>query len=88
MTTNGNLIRERSALSTSEVSTFRLYLLRAGYLFIALGLAIFELPTLLHPENLARLDAVVLSMLGGFALLVALAHCQGVQSICRDPFRA
>ena len=56
----------------SEVSTFRLYLLRAGYLFIAVGLAIFELPALLHPENLSRLDAVVLSMLGGFALLVAL----------------
>ncbi len=56
----------------SEVSTFRLYLLRAGYLYIALGLAIFELPALLHPENLSRLDAVVLSMLGGFALLVAL----------------
>ena len=56
----------------SEVSTFRLYLLRAGYLFIALGLAIFELPALLHPENLSRLDAVVLSILAGFALLVAL----------------
>ena len=56
----------------SEVSTFRLYLLRAMYLYIALGLAIFELPALLHPENLSRLDAVVLSMLGGFALLVAL----------------
>jgi hypothetical protein len=56
----------------SEVSTFRLYLLRAMYLYIAVGLAIFELPALLHPENLSRLDAVVLSMLGGFALLVAL----------------
>ena len=56
----------------SEVSTFRLYLLRAGYLYVALGLAIFELPALLHPENLSRLDAVVLSMLAGFALLVAL----------------
>jgi hypothetical protein len=56
----------------TEVSTFRLYLLRAGYLFIALGLAIFELPALLHPENLSRLDAVVLSILAGFALLVAL----------------
>ena len=53
----------------SEVSTFRLYLLRAGYLFIALGLAIFELPALLHPENLSRQDSVVLSVLGGFALL-------------------
>ena len=56
----------------SEVSTFRLYLMRAGYLYIALGLAIFELPALLHPENLSRLDAVVLSVLGGFALLAAL----------------
>jgi hypothetical protein len=56
----------------SEVSTLRLYLLRAMYLFIALGLAIFELPALLHPENLSRLDAVVLSILAGFALLVAL----------------
>ena len=56
----------------SDVSTFRLYVLRAGYLFIAAGLAIFELPALLHPESLSRLDAVVLSILGGFALLVAL----------------
>ena len=56
----------------SEVSTFRLYQLRAGYLYIALGLAIFELPALLHPANLSRLDAVVLSMLGAFALLAVL----------------
>ena len=53
----------------SEVSTFRLYLSRAGYLFIAVGLAIFELPALLRPENLSRLDAVVLSVLGAMALL-------------------
>ena len=56
----------------SEVSTFRLYLLRATYLYIALGLAIFELPALLHPENLARLDKVVLSVLGAMALLAVL----------------
>ncbi len=57
----------------SEVSTLRLYLMRAMYLYIVVGLAIFELgPAILHPENLSRLDAVVLSMLGGFALLVAL----------------
>jgi hypothetical protein len=57
----------------SEVSTFRLYLLRAGYLFMVVGLAIFELgPAILHPENLSRLDAVVVSILAGFALLVAL----------------
>jgi hypothetical protein len=56
----------------SEVSTFRLYLLRAMYVFMVVGLAIFELPTLLHPANLSRLDAVVLSVLGGFALLAVL----------------
>ncbi len=56
----------------SEVSTFRLYLLRAMYLFIAVGLAIFELPALLHPEKLSRLDSVVLSVLAAFALLAVL----------------
>src|ERR687883_677658 len=54
----------------SEVSTFRLYLLRAMYVFMALGLAIFKLgPAILHPENLAPADGVVLSVLGAFALL-------------------
>jgi hypothetical protein len=56
----------------SEVSTLRLYLLRAMYLFMALGLAIFELPALLHPEDLSRLDGVILSVLGAFALLAIL----------------
>ena len=56
----------------SEVSTFRLYLLRAMYVFTVVGLAIEKLPALLHPEDLSRLDAVVLSILAGFALLVAL----------------
>jgi hypothetical protein len=55
-----------------EVSTFRIYLLRGMYLFMAVGLAIFELPALLHPENLSRLDSVVLSILAAFALLAVL----------------
>ena len=54
----------------SEVSTFRLYLLRAMYVFMVVGLAIFKLgPAILHPENLSPQDSVVLSVLGGFALL-------------------
>src|SRR5215210_6450040 len=65
MTTNE--IR-KGAYSVSGVATFRLYLLRAIYLFVAVGLAIFKLPGLLHPENLSRLDSVVLSVLGAFAL--------------------
>ncbi len=54
----------------SEVSTFRLYVLRAMYLFMAVGLAIFKLgPAILHPENLSPQDSVILSVLGAFALL-------------------
>jgi hypothetical protein len=54
----------------SEVSTFRLYLLRAMYVFVAVGLAIFKLaPAILHPENLSPQDGVIVSVLGAFALL-------------------
>jgi hypothetical protein len=54
----------------SEVSTFRLYLLRAMYVFMVVGLTIFKLaPAILHPENLSPQDSVVVSVLGGFALL-------------------
>src|SRR5215218_8881868 len=61
---------QRRALSMSEVSTFRLYLLRAMYVFMVVGLAIFKMaPAILHPENLSPQDSVVVSLLGGFALL-------------------
>ncbi len=57
----------------SEVSTFRLYLLRAMYVFMVVGLAIFKMaPAILHPENLSPQDSVIVSMLGGFALLAVL----------------
>ncbi len=53
-----------------EVSTFRLYLLRAMYVFMAVGLAIFKMgPAILHPENLSPQDSVVICVLGAFALL-------------------
>jgi len=65
-----DLKKERNALSMYEVSTFRLYLLRGMYVFMAVGLAIFKLaPALLHPENLLPQDSVVISVLGAFALL-------------------
>src|ERR671920_2448514 len=58
------------ALSMSDVSTFRLYLLRAMYVFMAVGLAIFKMgPAILHPENLSPQDGVVICLLGAFALL-------------------
>ena len=53
----------------AEVSTFRLYLLRAMYLFTVVGLAIEKLPALLHPANLSPGDSVILSVLGATALL-------------------
>jgi hypothetical protein len=57
----------------SEVSTFRLYLLRAGYLIIVVGLALMIWPGLIHPpENLSHMGAVVRGMLGAVSLLAAL----------------
>src|SRR5215207_7033364 len=52
-----------------EVSTFRLYLLRAMYVFTVVGLAIEKLPALLHPATLSPGDSVILSELGATALL-------------------
>jgi hypothetical protein len=56
----------------TEVSTFRLYLLRAMYLFTVVGLAIEKLPALLHPATLSPQDSVILSVLGATALLAVL----------------
>lgn len=57
----------------SEISTFRLYLLRAGYLLIAFGLAIMIFPGIIRPpENLPHMNAVVRSMLGAVSLLAFL----------------
>ena len=53
----------------SEVSTFRLYILRAMYVFTVVGLAIEKLPALLHPASLSPGDSVILTMLGAVALL-------------------
>jgi hypothetical protein len=59
--------------SVLEISTFRLYLLRAGYLLIAVGLAIMIFPGIIHPpENLPHMNAVVRSMLGAVCLLAFL----------------
>jgi hypothetical protein len=56
----------------SEVSTFRLYLLRAMYVFTVVGLAIEKLPALLRPATLSPGDSVILSVLGATALLAVL----------------
>ena len=57
----------------SEVSTFRLYLLRAGYLIIVVGLALMIWPGIVRPpQNLSHMGAVVRSLLGAVSLLALL----------------
>lgn len=57
----------------SDVSTFRLYVLRAMYLIIAVGLGITIWPGILAPpENLSHMASVVRSVLGAVALLALL----------------
>ena len=57
----------------TEVSTFRLYLLRSTYLLIAVGLGFQIWPGILHhPGNLELMRGVVRSLLGAVALLAAL----------------
>lgn len=56
-----------------EVSTFRLYLLRATYLLIVVGLGFQIWPGLLHPpRDLEHMRGVVRSLLGAVSLLAAL----------------
>jgi hypothetical protein len=57
----------------SEVSTIRLYLLRAMYLLIAVGLGITIWPGILSPpESLSHMGSVVRSVLGAVSLLAVL----------------
>jgi hypothetical protein len=57
----------------SEVSTFRLYLLRAMYVFMFVGLAIFKWPGILNPApGISNTGTVVGSVLGALSLLAVL----------------
>jgi hypothetical protein len=53
----------------SDVSTLRLYLLRAMYLLMAVGLGITIWPGILAPGNVSHMGSVVRSMLGALALM-------------------
>lgn len=57
----------------SEVSTFRRYLLRAMYVFMFVGLAIFKWPAILNPPpGISSAGTVVGSVLGAISLLALL----------------
>jgi hypothetical protein len=63
----------KGVYSMSEVSTFRLYLLRAMYLFMFVGLAIFKWPGILNPPpGISNPGTVVGSVLGALSLLAVL----------------
>lgn len=57
----------------TEVSTFRLYLLRAMYVFTFVGLVIYRWPGILHPPaGISSAGTVVAMVLGAMSLLAAL----------------
>lgn len=71
-----------SAAGNVEVSTFRLYLLRAAYLIIFVGLAILIWPGLINPPlDLAHSNSVVRGLLGGVSLLALLGIRYPLQMI-------
>jgi hypothetical protein len=57
----------------NEISIFRLYLLRAGYLLLVVGLGTMIWPGILHPTKTWELmHGVVVCMLGALSLLAVL----------------
>ena len=57
----------------SGITTLRLYILRAMYLFIAVGLALTVWPAIIAPSNTAaNANTVVRSLLGALAVLCVL----------------
>ena len=63
-----------SAPSTTgtDLSTTRLHLMRAGYLFMGVGLAIVKWPLLAHADALPLYDGVTLCLLTAMSLLAFL----------------
>lgn len=55
----------------SEVSTFRLYLMRATYLFLVVGLGLTIWPGIIHHGKTELTDGVVSALLGTVAVLAA-----------------
>jgi hypothetical protein len=62
--------RKREGTDMNDVSTLRLYLLRATYLFVVLGLGVTIWPLILNvPPDLERMKGVVRSVLTAVSLL-------------------
>ena len=66
-------IKHMNSSEYLEVSTLRLWLLRAMYLFIAVGLALTVWPDIIAPSHTAaNASTVIRALLGALALLCAL----------------
>ena len=66
----------------NDVSTFRLYVMRAGYLFIAIGLGLMIWPGILAaPADLSHGSGVIRALLGAVGLLAALGIRYPVQMV-------
>jgi hypothetical protein len=66
----------------AQVSSVRLYLLRALYLLMAVGLGLMIWPLIIsHPLDVPHMNGVVRSLLGGFGLLSLLGLRYPLQMI-------
>jgi hypothetical protein len=72
----------RSGATTSEVSLFRLYTLRACYLVMAAGLGVVIWPVVIHHTNeLAATGGIRLALFAGLGLTAALGLRYPVQML-------
>jgi hypothetical protein len=68
-----------STFEEREVSRFRLYLLRAAYLLLVVGLGLMIVPVLIQHEPMAR--GVIPSLLGGVWLLAIVGVFRPLQML-------
>jgi hypothetical protein len=73
--------RDRNETSAREIALWRIYLLRAGYLLIAVGMGMQKVPAFLHHRPWELMHGVVNSMLLALVLLAVLAvvYCRRSQ---------
>lgn len=64
--------RDRNETPTREIALWRIYLLRAGYLLIAVGMGMQKVPAFLHHKPWELMHGVVNSMLLALVLLAVL----------------
>ena len=65
--------RDRNETPAREIALWRIYLLRAGYLLIAVGMGTQKVPAFLHHRPWELMQGVVNSMLLALVLLAVLA---------------